>query len=186
MCCASCATYPVKSLLDAGDTVRGFWFNPNIQPIDEFHKRMGTLKQFQSLWGLQIDYVQEHETDTYTQAVSEHDGIRCEACYDLRLRRTAQHAKEIGYDKFTTSLLISPFQHHEKVQSAGLAAAAQYGVEFIYEDFREGWKHSRELSEKFELYRQKYCGCLNSLDERETARQERIAAKQAAKAAKAK
>jgi len=91
---------------------------------------------------------------------------RCEICYEIRLLKTAELTKKMGYDAFTTTLTISPYQNHELIKKIGLKVAEQIGVEFIYYDFREGYKRSIEISKELELYRQKYCGCIFSEEER--------------------
>ncbi|MCK4909984.1 MAG: epoxyqueuosine reductase QueH, partial [Thermodesulfovibrionales bacterium] len=125
----------------------------------------------------------KHDNSLYKDAVREittRGGTRCEACYTVRLRHTAMKAKETGLDAFTTSLLVSPYQKHELVRKAGLEAARIHGVEFYYEDFRPGWDEGRAISRQMGLYRQNYCGCAASKQEREAERAKRRAARRAA------
>jgi predicted adenine nucleotide alpha hydrolase (AANH) superfamily ATPase len=91
---------------------------------------------------------------------------RCEFCYSLRLAEAAKTARQFGFDAFTTTLLISPYQKHELLARTGEKIASEYGVKFYYEDFREGYRESRELARALELYMQKYCGCIFSEKER--------------------
>ncbi len=186
LCCANCALYPLKTLMGRGEPgvkVTGYWFNPNIEPFDEYNRRLCAMSELEDKWSLDIIYNNAYDNALYKDAVDEttrRGGSRCEACYMVRLRRTAMKAKEIGSDAFTTSLLVSPYQKHELVRAAGLEAAENHGVEFIYEDFRPGWKEGTAISRELGLYRQNYCGCLASKQEREADREKRREARQAA------
>jgi hypothetical protein len=91
---------------------------------------------------------------------------RCERCYQMRLSHTARQARRLGMDAFTTSLLISPHQSHERIHAAGQAAADQAGVEFLYVDLRPDFEASRQEAKRLELYSQSYCGCIFSEYER--------------------
>ena len=86
----------------------------------------------------------------------------CEACYKVRLKKTAQTAKENKYQSFSTTLLISPFQKHDRLKEIGLELAEEIGIEFFYQDFRSEFKRSQEMAKAMGLYRQKYCGCQRS------------------------
>ena len=105
---------------------------------------------------------------TYLRAVSGHEreGERCLICYRLRLGRTAQVASREGFDCFSTTLLISPYQQHEMLRLVGEEMASLHGVPFYYEDFRVGYRESRNISRDLDLYRQQYCGCIFSEWER--------------------
>ena len=182
MCCANCALYPAKTLTGRGDKVTGYWFNPNIEPLDEYNRRLGAMEELERRWALEVIYNDAYDNALYKKAVDEslaNGGTRCEACYRLRLGQTAGRAKREGADAFTTSLLVSPYQRHELVKEAGLEAARKHGVEFYYEDFRPGWNEGRAISRDLGLYRQNYCGCAASKQEREAERTQRRAAKRA-------
>ncbi len=84
---------------------------------------------------------------------------RCFLCYRQRLEKTAGFAKKNGFDAFSTTLLISPFQFHEELKKIGEEIAKEYGIDFHYQDFRALYKESREISKELGLYLQKYCGC---------------------------
>jgi hypothetical protein len=83
-------------------------------------------------------------------------------CYGIRLERTAAFAKEMGFDAFTTTLLVSPYQKHELIKELGEEYARKYGVEFYYKDFRPGFRQGQQQAKEMELYRQKFCGCIIS------------------------
>jgi predicted adenine nucleotide alpha hydrolase (AANH) superfamily ATPase len=91
---------------------------------------------------------------------------RCPLCWELRLSETANFAKSNGFDAFTTTLLISPYQDHKKVKEIGEKIAAEKGIQFYYQDFRPGFRDGQEQAKKENLYRQKYCGCVFSELER--------------------
>ena len=163
--------------------VTGYWFNPNIEPFDEYDRRLGAMEELERRWELEVIYNDEYDNDLYKSAVEEitaRGGSRCEACYMVRLGQTASMTKSTGADAFTTSLLVSPYQKHELVRKAGLEAARIHGVEFYYEDFRPGWDEGRAISRQMGLYRQNYCGCAASKQEREAERAKRRAARRAA------
>jgi predicted adenine nucleotide alpha hydrolase (AANH) superfamily ATPase len=95
-----------------------------------------------------------------------HEGDRCGDCFRMRLEKTAAVAKEEGFDSFTTTLLISPYQKHELLKEMGEQIAEEQGIEFHYEDFRPGFRESHRLSRELDIYHQKYCGCIYSEWER--------------------
>jgi predicted adenine nucleotide alpha hydrolase (AANH) superfamily ATPase len=95
-------------------------------------------------------------------------GVRCFNCYELRLNEAAIMAKEKGYDYFTTTLSISPHKNSAKLNEIGKKLSEEYDVKYLYSDFKkkEGYKRSIELSKQYKLYRQDYCGCVFSKNER--------------------
>ena len=101
---------------------------------------------------------------------------RCFACYELRLRESAEYAKAYGFDFFTTTLSISPLKNAEKLNEIGAKLEEEYGVKYLYSDFKKqnGYKRSTEISNEYEMYRQYYCGCVYSKKQRD----DEIAAKE--------
>ena len=92
---------------------------------------------------------------------------RCqEYCYPVRLEQTAKYAKENGYDCFSTTLLVSPYQNHEMLIEVGKQMGERYGVDFLYRDFRVGFREGQQKAKELGLYRQKYCGCVFSEEDR--------------------
>lgn len=166
ICCAPCVVYPYKFLLDRGDTLTGFFYNPNIHPYLEYRQRLQTLKQWAHdedvKWIIQDDYCIEE----FMRMVTFREAERCKLCYMMRLETAASVAKRGKFEAFTTTLLYSKFQKHDLVREMGEAAAGKFGVPFYYEDFRKGWKEGIELSKEKNLYRQQYCGCIYSEWER--------------------
>lgn len=165
ICCAPCFTYPHARLIEEEHDVTGFFYNPNIHPYSEFKKRMDSLEKYAELKGTRIVYKNDYDLENYLRgSLGSHD--RCEFCYTCRLGETARMAGSLGFDAFTTTLLISPYQKHELIVSVAKKIADEHGVGFYYEDFREGYRESRETAKALDLYMQKYCGCIFSEKER--------------------
>lgn len=164
VCCAPCFTYPHKRLLEEGHDVTAFFYNPNIHPYMEYKNRLQSLEKYAEIKGTKIIY-KNYDMENYLRgAVAAEE--RCKFCYDYRLTEAAKTAHQLGFDAFTTTLLISPYQKHDVLVKVGEKTANDYGIEFYYEDFREGYGESREIARAFELYMQKYCGCIFSEKER--------------------
>ncbi|MDA8084566.1 MAG: epoxyqueuosine reductase QueH [Nitrospiraceae bacterium] len=166
ICCANCSIYPLQKLLLDGMDILGLWFNPNIQPYTEYANRRDALKQLQDIWHLDIEYIDEYPLDAFLKAVAGTGAGRCEICYTMRLDRTAETARAMNIPAFTTSLLASPYQKFDMINTIGRSAGERHGVCFLEQDMRKGWHLSRGLSKEFGLYRQKYCGCIYSEMER--------------------
>lgn len=170
MCCGPCSCYPVKRLRELGYEPVGYFFNPNIHPYREFIQRIETAKEFASKSDMEIIVDDNYQLrDFLTRALSaeaEDANGRCQMCYTWRLEQAAAFAKENGYEVFTASLFVSPYQQHELMRETAAAAAKKEGIEFFYEDFRPGWQNGADISLEMELYRQPYCGCIFSEEER--------------------
>lgn len=167
ICCANCAVYPLQDLRKRGVSVKGLWFNPNIHPEEEYRLRLGALRDLQDRWGLDVQYAGQYGLDEFLEAVEDHSGIRCEACYRIRLGETARRARAMGMDGFSTTLLVSPYQKFDLIAEMGRRMQEKYSVEFLLQDFRPGWRAGMSLSRQFGLYRQRYCGCVFSKQERQ-------------------
>jgi len=165
-CCGPCAIYTVNRLREQGYEVTGFWYNPNVQPFTEHQNRLEALHTLANAIDLPLIVSPGYEMISYFRAVVGHEGERCGDCFRLRLSRTAKVASEKGFSAFTTTLLISPYQKHELLKEIGEEIAGEQGVKFYYEDFRTGFRESHRLSREFNLYHQKYCGCVYSEWER--------------------
>lgn len=164
ICCAPCATYTVKRLRALGAEVTGHWFNPNIHPYSEHERRREALVRYAKEIDLPILWEQGYEMPTFFRAVVGHETFRerCAICYRLRLKRTARRAAEEGFDFFTTTLLISPYQDQERIRKIGEELAETHGVAFYFENFRRGFADHYELAREHDLYMQDYCGCIYS------------------------
>ncbi|MCL4459841.1 MAG: epoxyqueuosine reductase QueH [Chloroflexi bacterium] len=163
-CCAPCATYVLQVLAAEGHEVTAYFYNPNIHPAEEYERRRATLQDFAIRIGLPI-LEDSYDPQQYFAAIgqeTEKPG-RCRHCYRLRLERTAAKAQALGYEGFTTTLLISPYQDEEILGQIGQELAERYALQFYYADFKAGYWQSRMLAKESGLYRQKYCGCTFSL-----------------------
>jgi len=166
VCCANCTIYPVQELRKDGIEVFGVFYNPNIHPYQEYRRRLEAVKEYSDRIDLRMTYHDEYALEEFLQNVVFRENERCWYCYYTRLKRAAQLAKREKFDFFTTTLLYSKFQKHEKVKEIGEELAREYGVKFYYRDFRKGWKAGIEISNDLGLYRQQYCGCIYSEKER--------------------
>lgn len=166
MCCGPCSAFPLKQLRELGHQVTGYFYNPNIHPYKEFRKRLETAQDFAARSQLTMIVDDSYTLEEFlTQALQAENG-RCGMCYELRLRQTARYAKEQGFDCFTTSLLVSPYQKHELIRETCERVAEEEDIVFLYVDFRTGWQEGVQISKDMELYRQPYCGCIFSEKER--------------------
>lgn len=165
ICCAPCLIYPYERLREKGFEVTGFFYNPNIHPFSEYNNRRQALVGFADKYSkLEIIYP-EYLPQEYFRAVNlkkESPG-RCAICWSLRLRKTAEYAKENGFNSFSTTLLVSPYQDQDLLKTIGDAVAKQEAIEFYYEDFRPGFRQAHNQAKAGGIYRQKYCGCIYSL-----------------------
>lgn len=165
-CCAPCSSYCIE-YLNGHFEITLFFYNPNIFPAEEYTHRVNELKRLVREMGLNIPVLEaENDTESFYALARGREnvregGARCFDCYRLRLEKTAQLAKEKGFDYFTTTLSISPLKNAQKLREIGLALEGEYGVKNLPSDFKkkEGYKRSIELSKKYNLYRQDYCGC---------------------------
>jgi predicted adenine nucleotide alpha hydrolase (AANH) superfamily ATPase len=164
VCCAPCATYCVQRLRELAFCVTGHWYNPNVHPYSEHERRRQTLVQYAAQIDLPVLWEPGYEMVAFLRAVVGREAFRkrCRICYRLRLERTAQTAAREGYDAFTTTLLISPYQDQAAIQEIGQALAERYGVSFYFENFRRGWAEHGQMVREHELYSQRYCGCVYS------------------------
>lgn len=152
-----------------------FWYDPNIQPKDEYDKRLQAFEQVAAIE--EVPYiVGEYDVDNFFASIKglEHtpeQGAKCSVCYDMRLERSAVEAYKQGCDLFTTTLAISPHKVQEKLKNFGELSGKRHGVQYLARNFMkdEGFKKSVEYTEAYNIYRQDYCGCLYSLHEGGTA-----------------
>jgi predicted adenine nucleotide alpha hydrolase (AANH) superfamily ATPase len=164
ICCAPCATYTVSRLRELGFQVTGFWYNPNIHPFSEHKRRRETLAQYAEQIDLPVIWEPGYEIVAFMRAIHGQEQFRrrCKVCYEMRFERTASVATREGFDAFTTTLLISPYQGQAAIKALGEQAAARHGVAFFFENFRRGWAKHHEMVREHDLYSQHYCGCIYS------------------------
>ena len=166
ICCAPCSVYCIESLRAEGIEPVGFWYNPTIHPYTEYRSRRDCLRSYAEQVNLTLIEQDEYGLRDFVRRVADHIEGRCADCYAIRLEQAAAYAAANGYDSFTTTLLVSPYQKHELIRQIGERLAEQYGVQFLYRDFRVGFQEGQEKARKAELYMQKYCGCIFSEEDR--------------------
>ena len=166
ICCAPCANMPIDALRADGIDLTGYWYNPNIHPFTEYRARRNCLREYAQTIKLPLLERDDYGLRPFVRAVAEDIPGRCVKCYEMRLLETARQAKEGGFDSFTSSLFISPYQNHELMRDVAERAAAEYGVEFLYRDFRPYFAAGQERARELGFYMQKYCGCVFSEQER--------------------
>lgn len=179
-CCAPCSSYCIE-YLSQFFYVTVFYYNPNIYPDEEYYHRVKEqqrfIKEFPTKYPVKFiegDYDKSSFYEIAKGLEKEPEkGERCHRCYDLRLRRTAEVAKEKGFDFFSTTLTISPMKDSQVLNKIGASIGKELGVDWLYSDFkkREGYKRSTEISREYDMYRQDYCGCVYSYNERQLQKQ---------------
>lgn len=164
-CCGPCASYVTEYLKDYFD-ITLYYYNPNIQPQEEYIRRAENLIKIADYFS--VKYIIEDYRDLpFLQSVKglekePEGGRRCKVCTYLRLEETAKKAKEMNFDLFSTTLTISPLKDAESLNKQGGELSEKYGVEFLFSDFKKrgGYTRSIELCKQLGIYRQNYCGCI--------------------------
>lgn len=182
-CCAPCSSYVIE-YLSAYFSITVFYYNPNIYPDEEYDKRveeqMRFIRQFPTKYP--VSFLRgDFEKQRFYDAIKGYEhikegGERCFQCYQLRLSKTAETAKRIGAEYFTTTLSISPLKSAARLNEIGEQLAILYDVAYLSSDFKKknGYKRSVELSNQYGMYRQDYCGCIFSKQEREIEKERRL------------
>ena len=170
-CCAPCSSY-VLEYLSKYFKITVFYYNPNISIKEEFEKRLKEQVRLINEMDTvnKIDIIEgKYENDKYEETIKgleneKEGGNRCFKCYRLRMEETAELAKKLNYDYFTTTLSISPYKNAAKLNEIGEDLEKEYNIKYLYADFKKknGYKRSIELSKIYKLYRQNYCGCIYS------------------------
>lgn len=179
-CCGPCSSYCIEYLSQFFN-ITVFYYNPNIYPDEEYYTRVKEQERFIKEFPTKhpVSFIEgDYDTKSFYEIAKglEHEpekGARCHKCYELRLRRTAQVAKEKGFDFFTTTLTISPMKDSQVLNEIGQRIALEEGVSWLVSDFKkkEGYKRSTELSKEYCMYRQDYCGCVYSYRDRQAQKE---------------
>ena len=192
VCCAPCSS-ACLDILKEWFNITLLFYNPNIQPKEEYFKRQEELKQFVSELNqensqkIQADILKEikildveYDPDEFFQVTKgleneKEGGKRCRKCFELRLAKTADICKKGGYDYFTTTLTLSPYKDSQLLNEIGKTMQDRFNKQYLFSDFKknEGYKKSIEYSKKYKLYRQDYCGCVFSKIEREEQKKQK-------------
>ncbi|MFI3169264.1 MAG: epoxyqueuosine reductase QueH [Faecalibacterium sp.] len=165
-CCGPCSS-AVLELLAKVFEIHIYYYNPNIWPPEEYHRREAELEKFiaETHFGITVAEAEYQPSDYYTAIAGLEQeperGNRCTVCYQMRMERAAAYAKEHGFDYFTTTLSISPHKDAARINAIGEALEAKHGIPHLTSDFKKhgGFARSLELSAEHGLYRQNYCGC---------------------------
>ena len=165
-CCAPCTIYPQKVLRDAGWDIIGYFYNPNIHPFTEFEKRLTAVRDYYQEIDLPLIIDASYDVEAFLRRVLSAGDVRCNECYRMRLNATAVRAKKIGAGSFTSTLFYSRYQDHEVLNKIAGEVSDAVGIDFLYIDFRTGWEEGQRVSRETGIYRQKYCGCIISEQER--------------------
>ncbi|MHB1341715.1 MAG: epoxyqueuosine reductase QueH [Coriobacteriia bacterium] len=176
-CCGPCLLGPLDALA-ADHEVTVVYANPNIHPVSEYRRRRDVLLEYAAAHGIDVVEV-PYDPARWMRATEGTYGdpaARCRACFALRLGMVAEVAHERGLDALATTLSVSPYQDADAVRGAAIGAAAEHGLEYVGEDYRDRYPHATRRSRELGMYRQNYCGCLLSEIE---AEEERAARKRA-------
>ena len=165
-CCAPCSVYCIKTLRKEGIEPTLYWYNPNIHPYAEYKARRDCLREYAKLVKVELLEDDAYGLDEFVCNVANKLTTRCEEyCYPKRLRQACEFAKANGFDAISTTLLYSIYQRHEFIGKLLAELSAEYDLEFVYRDFREGWREGQDEAREIGLYMQKYCGCVFSEEE---------------------
>ena len=180
-CCAPCLSGCMEALgEEKTDLLKPdlYWYNPNIHPYTEYCSRRDCLISFageenlelllEDEYGLRLflDGLYDNKKGDEKIYINNEDSRRCAYCYRLRLEKTARTASEKGYEAFSTTLLVSPYQKHDLITQIARECALTYGVDFFYHDFRPWYRKGQKRAREGGFYMQKYCGCIFSEEER--------------------
>ena len=162
ICCAPCSAYPIKYYKENNIDFTGYFCNPNIHPYEEYKKRLDALKEYSILVGFDVIYNDNYGLVEFTKNVINDINNRCSYCYYSRIEEVVKYAKENGYDAFTSTLFVSPYQKHELLKNICMDLSKKYDIEFLYKDFRPNYYDGQKIFKETGLYMQKYCGCIFS------------------------
>ncbi|MBR3199034.1 MAG: epoxyqueuosine reductase QueH [Bacilli bacterium] len=172
-CCGICSSSVLEKLTNYFN-ITILYYNPNIYPEEEYQKRYKTLKKLINKTNNKIEIKEiGYDAEKFDEIVrgletEKEGGKRCTKCFYLRLEETAKIAKKEKYDYFCTTLSVSPHKNSQTLNKIGEILEKKYNIKYLYSDFKkkEGYKRSNELAKKYNLYRQNYCGCKYSINEK--------------------
>ena len=166
-CCAPCSVYCIDSLREEGIEPTLYWYNPNIHPYMEYKSRRDCLKEYAKEININAIFEEDYGLDEFCKNVVGDLKNRCtNYCYPVRLRKTFEYAKENGYDAITTTLLYSIYQNHDFIKEYMEKLSKEFEIDFLYRDFRVGFREGQAKAREVGLYMQKYCGCVFSEESR--------------------
>ncbi len=171
-CCGVCSSSVLERLYPFFD-ITLLYYNPNIYPEEEYFKRFDALKEIVLKMKIKVKIIEiGYESKEFKSLAKgleneKEGGERCTKCFYLRLEKTAKLAQKYNFEYFSTTLSVSPYKNSEKLNKIGKVLSEKYNIKYLYSDFKkkEGYKRSSELANKYNIYRQHYCGCKYSLNE---------------------
>ena len=166
ICCAPCANQCIDVLREEGHDLSGFWYNPNIHTYTENRARREGVEWDCNEVNLPLLMRNEYALRPFLRAVAQDPENRCVTCYEMRFDAAAAFCAEHGFEAFTSSLFISPYQNHDLMAEVAEKAAFTHGVKFLYRDFRPYFRAGQDRARELGIYMQKYCGCIYSEEER--------------------
>lgn len=151
-CCAPCSIYCIETLRNEGIEPTLYWYNPNIHPYKEYEARRDTLKEYSKMININAIFEEDYGLKNFCRNVIDDLDNRCSNyCYKVRLEQTAKYAKEHGYDAITTTLFVSPYQKHEAIKKIASEIAKKYDLEFVYRDFRVGFREGQAKARELRI-----------------------------------
>lgn len=151
-----------------------FWNNPNIHPFMEYKARLEGLHAFSEREHIPLVVAGEYGLRDFVRATSDQPNERCQFCYETRLEAAAAFAAAHGFDAFSTTLFVSPYQNHELIAEIGRRQGAKYGVPFLVRDFRRHFRDGQQKAREMNIYMQKYCGCIFSEEDRYEGKKQKL------------
>lgn len=160
-CCGPCSLEPLRVLREQGFLPTIVYVNPNIQPHDEYVRRLETLRAWAA--GENVEVVEgPYEAERWEREVARYGTnrlARCQACYRLRLEGAATLAAELGCAHMSTTLAVSPYQLFDACGGELGRICARAGLIAVWQDFRPLYPQATTRAKELGLYRQNYCGC---------------------------
>lgn len=167
-CCAICSGHPIEHLRESGYEPTVYFCNPNIQPEEEYFKRLEAQKKLCEEFDCEL-IIEDYKPGLFENVIfglekEPEGGKRCKKCFELRLNQTAKKVKEMGFEEFTTSIVISPHKNYEIISEIGKKIAEKYDINYLDINFKkqDGFLKTNNIAKELDLYRQNYCGCLFS------------------------
>jgi len=168
-CCAPCTIYPLERILltkQPPDQIVVLFYNPNIHPYTEYRNRLKSLQSYLEEKKVSLLVPEDYELETFFREVVHNEKKRCNICYNLRLDYLFWYARKNDFDAVSTTLLYSRYQNHAYLKRYLETKAGEFSLAFDYQDYRKGWQFGQEKAIDKNMYRQKYCGCIYSEQER--------------------
>lgn len=166
VCCAPCSIMCIESLRKENIEPTLFWYNPNIHPFTEYKSRKNALTEYAKEMQLEVIIDDDYGLRSFVSAVTPKFNMRCEYCYTERLNKIANYAMNNEYDAFSTTLLISPYQNHDRIKQISEKISDDTKIKFLYRDFRPYFREGQNIARSLNIYMQKYCGCIFSEEDR--------------------